>query len=47
MDLKDILCPRCGVSCKVGNLKRRTNTGFSNIKCKNDLCNVCLLGMTY
>ena len=39
MKLRDILCPACQTSQKVGSMKLRTATGFSKIKCKNKICN--------
>ena len=33
MQLRDIGCPKCGHSQKVGNMKLRTSTSFSMIKC--------------
>ena len=38
IQLKDVLCPMCGQSHKVGGSRLRTRTGFPHFKCKNPAC---------
>ena len=38
LQLKDLHCPVCSCSLKVGGMRLRTATGFSKIMCKDPVC---------
>ena len=38
LQLKDVICPKCGRGKKVGDSRLLTKTGFSNLRCKNETC---------